>query len=227
MQRVDGTAIARKLLRDPPYEKARTMIAGQLGEILARIHAVDLADLPPLVHREAADHIAGMRRALDALEPAAAGLRAGAVLARPAHGRRRSPSRCWCMATTAPATISPTRAGVTAILDWEGAHLGDPVEDLGWLCVKSWRFGAVDKPAGGFGSREELWAAYERAGGAKVDPARAHWWEVFGTVRWGIICHQQAWRHLSGAVKSMELASIGRRAVETEVDLLQLLKEKA
>jgi aminoglycoside phosphotransferase (APT) family kinase protein len=116
---------------------------------------------------------------------------------------------------------------VTAILDWEGAHLGDPVEDLGWLCVKSWRFGAIDKPAGGFGSREELWRAYERAGGATVDPVRAHWWEVFGTVRWGIICHQQAWRHLSGAVKSMELASIGRRAVETEVDLLQLLKEKA
>ena len=118
-------------------------------------------------------------------------------------------------------------SGVTAILDWEGAHLGDPIEDLGWLCVKSWRFGAVDKPAGGFGSREELWAAYERAGGIRVDPARAHWWEVFGTVRWGIICHNQAWRHLSGAIKSMELASIGRRAVETEVDLLQLLKEKA
>ena len=116
-------------------------------------------------------------------------------------------------------------SGVTAILDWEGAHLGDPIEDLGWVCVKSWRFGAIDKPAGGFGSREELWAAYERAGGARVDPARAHWWEVFGTVRWGVICLTQAWRHLSGSVKSMELASIGRRAVETEVDLLQLLKE--
>ena len=113
---------------------------------------------------------------------------------------------------------------MTAILDWEGAHLGDPVEDLGWLCVKSWRFGSVDKPAGGFGSREELWSAYQRAGGGKVDPARAHWWEVFGTARWGIICHNQAWRHLSGSIKSMELASIGRRAVETEVDLLQLLK---
>jgi len=65
---------------------------------------------------------------------------------------------------------------------------------------------------------------YAAAGGAKVDPARAHWWEVLGTARWGIICHNQAWRHLSGSIKSMELASIGRRAVETEVDLLQLLK---
>ncbi len=73
-------------------------------------------------------------------------------------------------------------------------------------------------------SREELWASYQRAGGGTVDPMRAHWWEVFGTARWGIICHTQAWKHLSGAQKSMELASIGRRAVETEVDLLQLLK---
>ena len=187
---------------------------------------VDLATLPPLVHREAADHIAGLRRALDALsqpqpvfELALSWLdrRKPAPIARPllVHGDYRT------------GNYLADEKGVTAILDWEGAHLGDPVEDLGWLCVKSWRFGAVDKPAGGFGSREELWAAYEKAGGAKVDPARAHWWEVFGTVRWGIICHQQAWRHLSGAVKSMELASIGRRAVETEVDLLQLLKEKA
>jgi aminoglycoside phosphotransferase (APT) family kinase protein len=226
MRRVGGTAIARKLLRDAPYEQARPLIAGQLGAILARIHAVDLASLPPLVHREAADHIAGLRAALDALgrpqpvfELALSWLdrRKPAPIERPllVHGDYRT------------GNYLADETGVTAILDWEGAHLGDPVEDLGWLCVKSWRFGAVDKPAGGFGSREELWAAYEKAGGARVEPARAHWWEVLGTVRWGIICHQQAWRHLSGAVKSMELASIGRRAVETEVDLLQLLKEKA
>jgi len=225
MRRVGGTAIARKLLRDPPYAQARGRIAGQLGEILARIHAVELADLPPLVHREAADHIAGMRRALDALsqpqpvfELALSWLdrRRPPPIERPllVHGDYRT------------GNYLADESGVTAILDWEGAHLGDPVEDLGWLCVKSWRFGAVDKPAGGFGSREELWRAYERAGGAKVDPARAHWWEVFGTVRWGIICHQQAWRHLGGSVKSMELASIGRRAVETEIDLLQLLKTR-
>jgi aminoglycoside phosphotransferase (APT) family kinase protein len=225
MRRVGGTAIARKLLRDAPYETARRLIAGQLGAILARIHAVDLASLPPLLHREAADHIAGLRAALDGLgrpqpvfELALSWLdrRKPVPIERPllVHGDYRT------------GNYLADETGVTAILDWEGAHLGDPVEDLGWLCVKSWRFGAVDKPAGGFGSREALWAAYEKAGGARVEPARAHWWEVLGTVRWGIICHQQAWRHLSGAVKSMELASIGRRAVETEVDLLQLLKEK-
>ncbi|KAF0105043.1 MAG: hypothetical protein FD144_952 [Rhodospirillaceae bacterium] len=226
MRRVGGIAIARKLLRDAPYEAARGRIAGQLGEILARIHATDPATLPPLMRREAADHIAGLRRSLDALaqpqpvfELALTWLdrRKPAPLDRPVlvHGDYR----------TGNYLVDET--GVTTILDWELAHLGDPVEDLGWLCVKSWRFGAIDKPAGGFGSREELWAAYERAGGGTVDPVRAHWWEVFGTVHWGIICLNQAWKHLSGSIKSMEHASIGRRAVETEVDLLQLLKQGA
>jgi len=224
MRRIGGTAIARKLLRDPPYAAARGRIAGQLGAILARLHDVPVEELPPLAHREAADQVAGMRHAIDTLgrplpvfELALSWLdrRKPAPADRPrlVHGDYRT------------GNYLADETGVTAILDWEGAHLGDPIEDLGWLCVKSWRFGAVDKPAGGFGSRETLWAAYEGAGGGKVDPARAHWWEVFGTVRWGIICHQQAWRHLSGSVKSMELASIGRRAVETEVDLLQLLRD--
>ena len=223
MRRVGGTAIARKLLRDAPYESARKKIAGQLGAIVARIHATDLKTLPPLARREAADQIALLRRSLDTLgyaqpvfELALSWLdrRKPAPTAEPVlvHGDYRT------------GNYLANESGVTAILDWEGAHLGDPMEDLGWLCVKSWRFGAVDKPAGGFGSREELWRAYEAAGGGAVDAARAHWWEVLGTARWGIICHNQAWRHLSGSIESMELASIGRRAVETEVDLLQLLK---
>jgi aminoglycoside phosphotransferase (APT) family kinase protein len=226
MRRIGGIAIARKLLRDAPYETARSRIAGQLGEILARIHATDPATLPVLPRREATDHIVELRRSLDALgqpqpvfELALTWLdrRKPAPLDRPVlvHGDYR----------TGNYLVDET--GVTTILDWELAHLGDPLEDLGWLCVKSWRFGAVDKPAGGFGSREELWAAYERAGGGKVDPVRAHWWEVFGTVHWGIICLNQAWKHLSGSIRSMEHASIGRRAVETEVDLLQLLKQGA
>jgi aminoglycoside phosphotransferase (APT) family kinase protein len=223
MRRVGGSTIARKLLRDPPYEAARGKIADQLGEILTRIHAVDTAVLPPLDHREAADQVASLRATLDRLdqpqpvfELALTWLdrRKPAPLPVPVlvHGDYRT------------GNYLADETGVTAILDWEGAHLGDPIEDLGWLCVKSWRFGAIDKPAGGFGSREQLWAAYERAGGCTVDRARAHWWETFGTVRWGVICLTQAWRHLSGTVKSMELASIGRRAVETEVDLLQSLK---
>ena len=55
-----------------------------------------------------------------------------------------------------------------AVLDWEAVHVGDPMEDLGWICVTSWRFGEVDKPAGGFGTREELFAGYEAVSGVQV-----------------------------------------------------------
>ena len=224
MRRVGGTAIARKLLRDAPYAAARPRITSQLGAILARLHATDPDTLPPLAHREAADLIAGLRGVLDRLGYAQPVFE----LALSWLDRRKPPPTAHAVLVHGDfrtGNYLVDENGVTAILDWEGAHLGDPVEDLGWLCVKSWRFGAVDKPAGGFGPREALWEAYERAGGGRVDPARARWWEVFGTVRWGIICHTQAHKHLSGAQKSMELASIGRRAVETEVDLLQLLKQ--
>ena len=112
--------------------------------------------------------------------------------------------------------------GVRAVLDWELAHFGDPMEDLGWICVNSWRFGEIDKPVGGFGSREELFAGYEEAG-RKVDPDRVMFWEVMGTLRWGIMCCGMMQRFRSGPDHSMERAMIGRRSSETEIDLLRLL----
>jgi len=112
--------------------------------------------------------------------------------------------------------------GLRAVLDWELAHLGDPVEDLAWLCLRAWRFGAA-LPVGGFGRREELLAAYEAAGGRPVDPRALLWWEVLGTLRWGVICIMQTTAHRAGLSRSVELAAIGRRVCETEHDLLRLL----
>jgi Ser/Thr protein kinase RdoA (MazF antagonist) len=113
-----------------------------------------------------------------------------------------------------------------AVIDWELVHAGNPAEDLGWFCVKAWRFGAR-APAAGLGSREELLAAYRAAGGADIAPDELRWWEVFGTLRWGIICMEQAQAHLSGAHRSVELAAVGRRVCEQEWDLLLLLAPDA
>src|SRR5207237_9023128 len=74
---------------------------------------------------------------------------------------------------------------VSGVLDWELAHVGDPTEDLGWLCVRAWRFGRPDRPAAGLGSREELLAAYERHSGVAVGPAELSWWDLFGPLRRG------------------------------------------
>ncbi|MBA2326788.1 MAG: phosphotransferase family protein, partial [Actinobacteria bacterium] len=113
--------------------------------------------------------------------------------------------------------------GIRAVLDWELAHLGDPVEDLGWLCVKSWRFGITDRRVGGFGETDDLLEGYRNAGGADVDLERLRYWEAFGNLKWGVICKVQAYTHLHGMVRSVELAAIGRRVPETEWDLLELI----
>jgi len=114
--------------------------------------------------------------------------------------------------------------GLAGVLDWELAHVGDPAEDLGWLCVPSWRFGG-QHPVAGVGTRQELLSAYAAAGGPAVAEATLRWWEAFGTLRWGVICVRQAAAHLTGAVRSVELAAIGRRTCEVELDLLEELGE--
>ena len=66
------------------------------------------------------------------------------------------------------------------MLDWELAHIGDPVEDLGWLCVPAWRFARPDRPAAGLGTREQLLDAYARHAGVAVEPDALRWWELTG-----------------------------------------------
>jgi hypothetical protein len=117
-------------------------------------------------------------------------------------------------------------AGLVAVLDWELLHRGDPVEDLGWLCTKAWRFGAP-LPVGGFATREALVAAYREAGGVAVDPDELRWWEVLGSLKWAVGCMGQGAAHLEGRVRSVELAAIGRRVCEQEWDLLLLLCPEA
>jgi hypothetical protein len=89
--------------------------------------------------------------------------------------------------------------------------------------VPAWRFGRPDRPAAGLGTREQLLAAYERHAGTAIEEATLAWWELFGTLRWGVICVMQAFVHLSGDTRSIEHAVIGRRACEVEWDLLGLL----
>jgi aminoglycoside phosphotransferase (APT) family kinase protein len=112
--------------------------------------------------------------------------------------------------------------GLRAVLDWELAHVGDPGEDLGWLCVRSWRFGGEGR-VGGVGDLGDLLDGYAAAGGRPVDEAAVRYWEVFGNVRWAVICLVQAFSHLHGFRRSVELAAVGRRVCEVEHDLLELL----
>jgi aminoglycoside phosphotransferase (APT) family kinase protein len=222
MARVEGETIPRKILRDDEFAAARPKLARQFGEILAGIHGLPLPQLPELRRMTAASEIAELARdyhsfnwprpvfelALRWLKDHDPGPSARVTLV---HGDFRHGNMI----------IGPD--GVRAVLDWELAHLGDPMEDLGWVCVNSWRFGAIDKPVGGLGSREEFFAGYEAAGGERVDPERAKFWEVMGTLRWGVMCCGMMQRFRDGPDHSIERAMIGRRSSETEIDLLRLL----
>ena len=113
--------------------------------------------------------------------------------------------------------------GLRAVLDWELAHVGDPMEDLGWLCVRAWRFGS-NRPVAGVGDYDELLDAYSTATGFAAHRDDLRWWEVLGTLKWGIMCMLQASAHLLGFSRSHELAAIGRRVCENEYDVLLALE---
>ncbi len=222
MERIDGETIPRRILRDETYAAARPLLARQCGEQAARIHALDHTRLPALPVQGAREQIALYRSYLDGFgEPHPAfelGLR---WLAEHAPSDPPRPALVHGDFRNGNLVVGPD--GIRAVLDWELAHLGDPVEDLGWLCVKSWRFGVTDRHVGGFGSVDDLLAAYRAAGGGDVDPRRLRYWEAMGTLKWGVICEIQAFTHLEGAVRSVELATLGRRVAEMEWDLLDLI----
>jgi aminoglycoside phosphotransferase (APT) family kinase protein len=214
---VPGETIARKILRDDAYAHARAALPSQLGDALARIHQVDPGTVDGL---PGSDQLAQYREILDASgQPHPAFELAFRWLYehRPTSARRTLVHGDFRLGNVIVDTD-----GLAAVLDWELAHAGDPMEDLGWLCVRAWRFGAA-LPVAGVGRYEELFEAYESASGMAVDPDVVHWWEVFGTLKWGIICIMQADVHLSGTVRSHELAAIGRRVCENEFDLFLAL----
>jgi aminoglycoside phosphotransferase (APT) family kinase protein len=221
MSRVEGETIPRKILRDEAFAKARPMLARQLGGVLAGIHGLALAELPELRRMTAAKEIAELERdyrSFDWPRPVFE------LALRWLRERDPGPSREVTLVhgdfRHGNLMIGPE--GLRAVLDWELAHLGDPMEDLGWVCVNSWRFGEIDKPVGGFGPREDLFAGYQAAGG-RVDPERVKFWEVMGTLRWGVMCCGMMQRFRISPEHSVERAMIGRRASETEIDLLRLL----
>ncbi len=216
-ERVDGETIPRRILRDDTFASARPVLARQAGAALAAVHQIDVERVPALPGE---DQVAQFRAILDLLgEPHPAfelGLRwldenrpdgaAHTVV----HGDFRLGNLI----------VGPE--GLRAVLDWELAHLGDPIEDLGWFCVRAWRFGSPLR-AGGVGTVEDLLDGYEAAGGAPVSPDALRWWETMGTLKWGVMCIVQAATHLSGASRSVELAAIGRRTAENEEDVLALI----
>ena len=221
MQALQGESLAPKILKAPELESARSNLTQQCAQALATIHRIPREQLDFLPLQDAAEQLTSLQaihhsfgETLPVFTLAFRWLQDNIPpCPQPAlvHGDFRL------------GNFLITENGLNGILDWELTHLGDPIEDLGWLCVRAWRFNRPDKAVGGFGDRSELIAAYEAAGGSKVNPDHLRYWELFGTLKWGVICQYQAFTHLNGQVRSVERAAIGRRVAETEYDMMQLL----
>lgn len=228
MDRLAGETLPRRLLRDEAYATARERLTGQLGAALAAIHAIDV-EQPGLAGLAESPSGGGSARA--EIERTAFGLRELAVEPHPVLDLaerwllERAPEprrRALVHGDYRVGNVLFGPEGLRAVLDWELCHVGDPVEDLGWLCVKAWRFGNDDQPVGGLGRREELVAAYQAAGGASVDLEALRFWEACGNFKLALVFVTQSRAFLDG-LDSVELASLGRRTAEAERELLELM----
>lgn len=222
MGRLEGETLPPKILKGDQYARARQKLAHQCGEVLAGIHQLAVDDLTFLHSATPAEVVEDLYREYGGYgEPRPVFELAFRWL------RDHLPEAPERMALIhgdfRHGNLMVDEKGLVAVLDWELAFLGDPMADLGWLCVNSWRFGNIDFPVGGFGTREQLFDGYEAAGGRRPDPQRVRFWEILGSLRWGIMCQNMAASFVSGHDTSPERGAIGRRASETEVDLLREL----
>lgn len=185
---LDCDSNTRRLL-EPDYDEARPRIARELYEVAAAIHSADWTqssipnhiDVPALegCWQREIDYWEGMIDANE-LEPQPI-IRAAIrwLRANPppppkrvsvVHGDFRVGNFLY------------TKDGIKGIVDWEMAHLGDPLEDLAWSFMELWEWGGAGKK-GGITTVDDAIAAYEAAGGVTVDREALHWWDVFSGVK--------------------------------------------
>jgi aminoglycoside phosphotransferase (APT) family kinase protein len=223
MEWLDGEALGARIVRGDQFSLLRPRLAFQCGRILAKIHSIDLDRtglrdlLDPITPDQYVDQTWQRYQALDTPQPmidyAARWLKA--------HLPKKSEMKLVHNDfRNGNFMVSP--AAVVAVLDWEVAHIGDPMRDLGWICTNSWRFGS-DAPVGGFGEYKDLFDGYESVSGRRVDPEHVKFWEVFGSFWWAVGCLGMAEHYRSGPDKTVERPAIGRRTSECQVDCVNLL----
>ncbi len=220
-EEVRGETIVRRIHRGLD-DIGRPRLLHQCAHALAAIHRSDVRG----VGLDAQDQLTQWRDRLDAMGDTTATFEwAFRWLA--AHRPAPSPQRL-VHGDYRMGNLIVDAGELAAVLDWELVHIGAAYEDLAWFCIRAWRFGAPPgRGAGGLGSIGDFLWAYEQASAITVERPSFHWWLVLATLRWGVICRYQAERHLSRQLRSVELATIGRRVCETEWDLLNLLETAA
>ena len=230
MEYVAGRTDGPQIVRSADLAHARALIPKQLAEQFALIHAIDPNELAFLPRRQGARRVlellAEELHGLDELHPVLDYVIQGLQDLAPPEHETASPVVVHSDIRVGNIIVDP-EAGLVAILDWEIAHLGDPVEDLAWPTIRQWRFGRDDQPLSGIGPIDEYLREYCALTGRDVSTALMDYWEAVGNVRWAFGCMSQAQRHLSGKDRSIEYAALGRLMCKPEFEALLLYSRLA
>lgn len=224
MEWLDGETLGSKILKSPELEGIRPHLARECGQILARIHGIDpLASglTKALVTVTTEDFINTMweqYRSYDTPQPMIDYTARWLLEHLPPEGEARLVHNDF-----RNGNVMVTPSGINAVLDWEVAHLGDPIRDIGWICTNSWRFGRPDMRVGGFGHLEDLLEGYEAESGIRIKPEHVNFWEVFGSFWWAIGCLKMAHNWRNGPDRTVERPGVARRSSECQADCVNLL----
>jgi aminoglycoside phosphotransferase (APT) family kinase protein len=223
MTRCAGEARGQRLTKDPAVLAAGPDLAFRLGMELAKLHRVrppvaELAFLRRPIGSAAHACIAEYRSHLDRM-----GRKEPVLEWALRHLERRAPGQVppvLCHRDFRTGNYLVEGGRLSAILDWEFAGWSDPMEDLGWMLSRPWRFANPQLEAGGIAEAERFIAGYEAESGREVLRSQLPYWQAMAIVRWAVIALLQAERFLSGGERSLELALTGHVLPELEAQLL-------
>ncbi|HEY7269808.1 MAG TPA: phosphotransferase family protein [Dehalococcoidia bacterium] len=215
------------VLMSPAYAGSREEVARQKAAILARIHRADWRSLgaddflgaaPEDCAQAEIDRWERIMRQ-DMLEPQPVLELAFRWLKR---NKPKAPAVTIVHGDYRTGNFLFDEANITAILDWEMVHLGDPLEDVGWLGIRSWRQGT--ELSGGLVEPRRFYQMYEEAGGFPVDLKSILFWEVLGNVKLAVIFLTGGRSLVEGKTGDLILAMTTRMIPGLEREILTLLE---
>ncbi len=224
MEWLDGETLGARIVKIPELDHVRPRLAFECGEVLAKIHGIKLESsgldkkLVPITPKEHVEQTLERYREYQSPQP---------MIDYTGRWLLDNLPKNYMPALVHTdyrnGNIMVSSDGVEAVLDWELAHIGDPMRDVGWICTNSWRFGHSELPVGGFGSYDDFFAGYESISGVSIDRDHVKFWEIFGSFWWAVTCLGMADHYRNGPDKSIERAAVGRRSSEGQIDCVNLL----